>query len=95
MNLTCAIIKYADIHGNISVDSPTRARARAFASELSQTMIQVYAIYEAGREIRRTRSGITSITLISSRDLIDRSKSLSIEYNLEYSLALSRFVTPR
>lgn len=47
-----------------------------------------------GREIRRTSSGITGITLISvSRPCIDRYPLLA-ECDFGYSSALSRFVTP-
>lgn len=82
INFTRAITKYADIYTRFHGLSPREPR------KLSQTMIQVYTIYEHGRQRNpKNEKRNYENTLISLRDLIDRSKSLSVECNLEYSFA--------
>lgn len=94
VNLTRTIIKYRYTRQRFRGLSHARARASVCFGNYRKLWSKFMRYTNrAGREIRRTTSGITSITLISSRDLIDRSKSLFVECNLKYSLVLSCFVT--
>jgi len=63
VNLIRTIIKYADIHGTFPWALP-RARARVYFRNYRELWSKfIRYTNTAGREIRRTRSGITSITL--------------------------------